>query len=145
MIASHSDLNLITRSEYSITEVIDRTITALDSNEIPINIFLDLSNAFDTLDHSVLLSKLRMYGMDDTALKLMESNLNNRKQCVVYNYSFSETLPITASVAQGSMLYPPLFLLYINNLSNASETFKYIMYADDTTLCTTILSSNTMF
>ena len=55
-------------TEHAILEVIDRTIAALDSNETPINIFLDLSKAFDTLDHSILLAKLQFYGMDADAL-----------------------------------------------------------------------------
>ena len=76
-------------------EVIDRTITALNSNETLSNIFSsDLSTPFDTLDHSILLSKLHLYGMDDAALNLMESYLNNR----IYNDSISVTLPTTTGV-----------------------------------------------
>ena len=63
-------------TEHAILGVIDRTVTALDSNETPINIFG--KKAFDTLDHSMLLSKIQFYGMDAVALKLMESYLKNR-------------------------------------------------------------------
>jgi hypothetical protein len=65
-------------TEYVIMAVIDRTITAMDSNETSI-IYFCSSKAFDTLHHSILLSKLHLYGMDDAALNLMESYLNNRK------------------------------------------------------------------
>ena len=82
-------------TEHAILEVIDRTITALDSNETPINIFLDLVKAFDILDHSILLSKLQCYGMDAVALTLLEIYLKNRKQYLIYNYSITETLPNT--------------------------------------------------
>ena len=71
-------------TEYAIMEVIDRTITALDSNETPINIFLDLSKAFDTLDHNILLNKLHTYGICDIALELMESYLKNRNSAYYY-------------------------------------------------------------
>ena len=66
-------------TEYAVLEVLDRTIAALDSNKTPINIFLDLSKAFDTLDHNILLSKLKHYGINGTALNLMvKSYLSNK-------------------------------------------------------------------
>ena len=70
-------------TEHAILEVINRII---DSNETPINIFLDLSKAFDTLDHSILLGKLQFFGMDADALKLMESYLK-----IENNMSFTMT------------------------------------------------------
>ena len=72
--------------------------------------------------------------MDAVALKLMERYLKNRKQYVIYDDSISETLPITTDMPQSSIFGPLLFLIYINDLPNSCETFKYIMYADDTTL-----------
>ena len=67
-------------TEYAALELVDRIITQMDKKEAPINIFLDLSKAFDTIDHTIFLAKLRYYGIHDTALLLLKSYLNNRKQ-----------------------------------------------------------------
>ena len=123
-------------------DVIDRIITALDSNETLINLFVDLSKAFDTLVHNILLNKLHTYGICDIAIELMESFLKNRKQYVTYDDSISENLHITTCVTQSSIIGPLIFLIYLNDLPKSSKTFKYVMYADDTTLFTTIQSLN---
>ena len=112
----------------------------MDTKEVPINIFLDLSEAFDTIDHTILLAKLRYYGIHDTALLILKSYLNNRKQYVEFEDTKSEILPITVGVPQGSILGPLLFIIYINDFSEASSIFKFIMYADDTTLLSNLAS-----
>ena len=93
-------------------ELVDRTIYTLDKDETPINIFLDLSKAFDTLNHTILLNKLHHYGIRDGSLNLFKSYLQNRKQYVVINNAKSETLDITTGVPQGSILGPLLFIIY---------------------------------
>ncbi len=101
----------------------------LDSKmNTPINIFLDLSKAFDTLNHKILLEKLN----------LMESYITNRKQYVDMDGVESDILSITTGVPQGSILGSLLFIIYINDIANASNLFKFIIYADDTTLSTTL-------
>ena len=97
--------------------IVDRINTVLDNNDTPVSIFLDLSKAFDTLNHTILLNKLKHYGI--TGLSLINS--------IKSNYA-----PISTVVPQGSILGP--FLFYINGLPEASNIFKFIMYADDTTL-----------
>ena len=121
-------------------ELVDRTIYTLDKDETPINIFLDLSKAFDTLNHTILLNKLQHYGIRDGSLNLFKSYLQNRKQYVVINNAKSETLDITTGVPQGSILGPLLFIIYINDLPNASKIFHSIMYADDTNLSASLQS-----
>ncbi len=101
----------------------------------PINIFLDLSKAFDTLDHKILLDKLDYYGIKGVAHKLMAS-YKNRKEYVEIEESKSDTLTLTTGVHQGSILGPLLFIIYINDIAHASDLFNFIIYADDTTLST---------
>ena len=111
---------------------------ALDSNETPINIFLDLSKVFDTLDRNILLSKLKQYRINGIALNLIENYLSNRNQYVVFNDTTSDIMPITTGAPHGSILGPLLFIMYINDLPEASQIFKFIMYTDDATLLSTI-------
>ena len=100
-------------------EVIDRVIKKMDSNEILINVYSDLSKAFDTLDHNFLLHKLDYYG--GTWLALLKSYLFERKQFVKFNGVKSSIVNITTGDPQGSILGPLLFIIYTNDLSNACD------------------------
>ena len=98
----------------------------------------DLLKAFDTLEHTILLQKLKHYGIDGKALQLCEIYLTNRTQYVEINGVKSGALPITTGVPQGSILGPLLFIIYINDFSFASTAFTFISYADDTTHFSTV-------
>ena len=94
-------------------------------------VLIDLQKAFDTVDHRIMLDKLRAIGV--TSIDWFQSYLSNRIQCVEVNGVRSEFLPITCGVPQGSILGPQLFLLYINDLS-ISVDCQLSLYADDSAL-----------
>ena len=96
-------------------------------------VMLDLQKAFDTVNHSILLDKLRAIGFDCTSLNWMRSYLEGREQVVDINGTMSSSLPVSCGVPQGSILGPLLFLLYINDM-NAACNCKLFLFADDSAL-----------
>ena len=129
-------------TEFASIELVDRISQYMDSGKLPLSIFLDLSKAFDTLDHSILLSKLKFYGVSNTPLKWFQSYLQNRQQFVEFDGTCSDTTFLNTGVPQGSILGPLLFLIYMNDIHTASNKFDMILYADDTNLISPLCSFN---
>ena len=121
-------------TELAALRLTDHLTKEMDNFRMPVNVFLDLSKAFDTLDHEILLSKLKFSGVCDSGNNLFRSYLSNRFQFVDLNGSKSPLKKIYTGVPQGSILGPLLFLIYINDLPSVSDLLNMLMYADDTTL-----------
>ncbi|WP_223119964.1 reverse transcriptase domain-containing protein, partial [Salmonella sp. S146_54837] len=121
-------------TELALADVIDKLYNSLDQNKTCIGVFLDLSKAFDTIDHAILLSKLHHYGIRGTTLNWIDSYISNRYQYTSYKNTNSHLAGIQCGVPQGSILGPLLFIIYVNDICHVSEIANIILFADDTNI-----------
>ena len=108
------------RAKHSTTtgliQMYDSWIEAVESGQLSVACFLDLSAAFDVVDHPLLLDKLRLYGFSGCALEWISSYLSGRSQAVYIDGFMSAALPLSSGVPQGSILGPLLYVVYTNEL-----------------------------
>ena len=137
--------NLITNSQFgflpnnstvdALNSFIEFQYNALNYSQYALNVFVDLSKAFDTIDHQILLGKLDKYGVRGLPLKLIKSYIIDCKYKVSIDENISNVSTSNIGTAQGSILAPLLFIIYMNDLPNYLPNSFTILYADDTTLC----------
>ena len=124
-------------SQHCLVKMLENWKSALDKSESACALFMDLSKAFDTINHDLLLAKLKAYGFSKGALTLMFSYLRNRKQKVVISNSASTTQIVIAGVPQSSIDDPLFFNLFINDFVLFIEYTALGNYADDNNLSIT--------
>ena len=125
----------------AVIDAYNELLLNLNQKKITLSIFLDLSKAFDCINHGILLKKLQKYGIRGEPLKLFQSYLTNRSQYTTVNNIPSDTNNITCGVPQGSTLGPLLFIIYVNDLP-LSTKLKVRLFADDTNLTASYHNSN---
>ena len=118
-------------TKHAILQLTRDIADSFEKGEYTLGVFVDLTKAFDTVDHQILIKKLQYYAIDGTPFKWFKSYLSNREQYISFQDESKSCLDIICGVVQGSILRPLLFLLYVNDLIKASNTLMKLMFADN--------------
>ena len=121
-------------TETALIRSTDAILTDMDKQELSAMVLLDMSKAFDSINHDILLLTLQDLGISKCSLGWFNSYLTNRHQVVRINSTLSNALPLTSVVPQGSIIGLVLFSIYINGLPSGPKTCFTQCYVDDTKL-----------
>ena len=129
-------------TEPTLINTTDKILEGIDNKKLSAFVYFDMSEAFDTINHQILLSKLQFVGASSDVLKWSQTHITNRKQVVGINSVVSELLPINHGVPQGSIFDPLLFTIYVNDLPTVAKDCSTECYVDDTKLYACFLLSS---
>ena len=123
-------------TETAALELMDRNITEMNDQLTSINIYIDLSKSFHSINHNILDIKLKYYGIQGMTLNLLNNYLLGRNQYVDLGCTHSDIQEVHRGIPQGSVMGPLPFNIFINDIIEINSRLDFIMYADDTTLIT---------
>ena len=121
-------------TSHAVNYSVNKIIESIEDKKHVLGIFIDLSKAFDTIDHYKLLKKLDNYGIRGKCFNLLHNYLDNRQQYTIFDNEKSDLRDIQYGVPQGSVLGPLLFLIYINDIVKSSSNGHFVLFADDTNI-----------
>jgi len=130
-------------TETSLLRTTDAFLKGIDKKKLTACVLLDMSKAFDSVHHQILLRKLQDVGASTSVLQWFNSYLTNRYQVVRIHSTVSNPIPIEYGVPQGSILGPLLFSIYVNDLPEAPRNCSTECYVDDTKLFVSFHSQDT--
>ena len=121
-------------TNHALIQITESIRNSIDNNEFGCGIFIDLKKAFDTVNHSILLSKLNHYGVRGKAYDWFQSYLSNREQFVCINGHKSDSLSITVVEYLRDPVLDPCCFCYFNNFPNTSKLLSFHLFANDTNI-----------
>ncbi len=141
---SQSGFRPLHSTSTALIKLYDDLLTNMNNGQLTGMVFIDLRKAFDTVNHEILLQKLKAYGTKGLAHQWFTSYLTGRTQRVDISGSLSDSKRVTTGVPQGSILGPLLFILFVNDMESAVTESSLDLYADDTSMKTAARDINTI-